>query len=151
MQIRNGTARRASRGVTLVELMIVVMIVAILASIAVPSYQQYVLRTNRTDATSALLRIQAAQERFFLQNNRYSSNLSAAPPAGLGIPDVTTSGKYDLAVALTNAAGTAYTATARPRGGQAKDTKCAVFSIDESGRRSARDGGGADVTAECWR
>lgn len=151
MHIPDGPVRRGNRGVTLMELMVVMVIVAILASIALPNYRQYVIRTNRSDATTALLQIQAAQERFFLQNNRYSGNLSDAPPAGLGIPAVTSGGKYDLAIALTNAAGTAYTATARPRGGQAHDTKCVVFSIDESGRRSASDGGGADVTSECWR
>ncbi len=50
------------RGMTLIELMVVVAIVAILSTLAVASYRRYVLRANRTDATSALLRIQVAED-----------------------------------------------------------------------------------------
>ena len=46
---------------TLIELMIVVAIVAILAAVALPAYRGYVLRSNRTEATATLLRVQAAQ------------------------------------------------------------------------------------------
>ena len=76
-----------SAGMTLIELMIVVAIVALLASIAVPSYRQYVLRANRTEATTALLQLAAAQEKFYLQNNTYAGNalIDDAPPAGLGL------------------------------------------------------------------
>ena len=76
-----------SAGMTLIELMIVVAIVALLASIAVPSYRQYVLRANRIEATTALLQLAAAQEKFYLQNNTYAGNalIDDAPPAGLGL------------------------------------------------------------------
>src|SRR6266404_5478396 len=84
------------RGMTLIELMVVVAIVAILASLAVGSYRRYVLRANRTDATSALLRIQVAQEKYFLQNNAYTVDLS---PAGLNVASPTPNGFYTLAVA----------------------------------------------------
>src|SRR2546429_5200969 len=57
------------RGMTLIELMVVLVIVAILSTLAVGSYRRYVLRANRTDATSALLRIQVAEEKFFLQRS----------------------------------------------------------------------------------
>jgi type IV pilus assembly protein PilE len=63
---RNGTRGMMShsqrmRGVTMIELLTVVAIVAILSSIAVVSYRNYVLRAHRTDATTALLRIQVAE------------------------------------------------------------------------------------------
>jgi type IV pilus assembly protein PilE len=60
-----------SRGVTLIELMIVIIVVAVLASIAIPSYRQYVLRSHRTEAKAALMNVAAAQEKFYLQNNTY--------------------------------------------------------------------------------
>jgi type IV pilus assembly protein PilE len=76
------------RGFTLIELMIVMVIMAILASASVAGYRQYLRRANRTDATAALLRLSAAEERFYLQNNRYATSadeLADPPPAGLGI------------------------------------------------------------------
>ena len=50
-------------GFTLVELMIVVAIVGIIASIAYPSYSEYVTRSKRGDAMSALMLASQAMER----------------------------------------------------------------------------------------
>ena len=121
---------------------------AILSAIALPAYRSYVQRSKRSEATSALLRIQASQEKFFLQNNAYSANLAGAPPAGLGMLAVTDSGNYNLALAL---AGGGYTATATATSTQADDSKCQTFTINQNGVRTAADGGGADNTAECWK
>lgn len=130
-----------SRGMTLIELMVVVAIVAILASIAVPSYRQYVLRSNRAEAKAALLNLAAAQEKFYLQNNTYTEELTDAPPDGLGLPDTTESGFYDIEIDDADDEG--FTATATAAGGQAQDTRCATFSIDQAGARTA-------TTADCW-
>ncbi len=140
------------RGVTLVELLTVIVILGILTTIAVPTYRNYMLRAQRTEATATLLRIQAAEEKFFVQNNAYSDNLAAAPPAGLGIPVVTASGYYDLQVALLEE-GSGYQLTARPRagGGQRDDHKCAQFSVDHNGLKSAQDSTARDAAVECWR
>jgi len=146
-------------GFTLIELLIVVAIVAILASISLGGYRQYVRRANRVDATSALLRISAAQERFYLQQNHYATTaeeLTAPPAAGLGISG-TQHGLYDLAViAGPDGATTGYiaTATASSDASQRDDEDCRTFSIDQSGQRSAADAGGtesAEITARCWR
>src|SRR6266853_3153173 len=103
------------RGVTLIELMVVVAIVAILSSLAVGSYRRYVLRANRTDATSALLRIQVAEEKFFLQNNAYTTDVSAT---GLNVGSPTPNGCYNLAVAGAPAIATSFKATATATGTQ---------------------------------
>jgi type IV pilus assembly protein PilE len=134
--------RSTSRGVTLIELMIVIVVVAILASIAVPSYRQYVLRSHRTEAKAALMNVAAAQEKFYLQNNTYTDELSDAPPDGLGIPDTTEHGNYTIAIAA-GADDTAFSATATATGGQAQDTRCATFTIDQAGVKTA-------TNAECW-
>jgi type IV pilus assembly protein PilE len=143
------TMRRRMLGITLMELLIVVVVIGILASIAVPSYRNYVMRTHRTDATSMLLRVQSAQEKFFLQNNRYASDLVGAPPAGLGVGNVTEGGKYSLGIDAP-APQMTYRVTATAAGGQLGDTRCRTFTIDEVGRRTARDSGGVDRSAECW-
>jgi type IV pilus assembly protein PilE len=141
-----------NRGVTLVELLTVIVIIAILSSIAVPTYRGYVLRAQRTEATATLLRVQAAQEKFFAQNNIYAEDLAAAPPAGLGIPAITASNYYDLAVELLEE-GSGYRLTASPHtgGGQHDDDKCRVFSVDHNGLKAAKDNNDRDNTRECWR
>lgn len=142
--------RRLSAGFTLVELLIAIVIVAILSAIAIPSYRSYVLRARREDATSALMRVQAAEEKFFLQNNAYTANLAGAPPAGIGIGATSDNGYYALALALTNG-GAGFTATATPTatGGQTDDAKCATYTIDQTGNKTAT---GTDPTPNqtCW-
>lgn len=60
-----SAARQYSRGMTLMELMIVVVIVSILASIAVPSYIQQVRKSRRVEAKTALLDLAGREERYF--------------------------------------------------------------------------------------
>jgi type IV pilus assembly protein PilE len=138
------------RGFTLVELLVAVLIAAILMAIAIPSYRSYVQRAQRSEATAALTRARAAQERFFVQYNRYTAELEPAPPTGVGIPAVTDNGLYSLAVELT-ADGFRLMATPRAEGGQRDDAKCATLGIDQSGRRSGLGADGTDTTRDCWR
>lgn len=143
---------RVQAGFTLIELMIALVVVAILAAVAVPSYRQNVTRSQRTDATESLLRLATAQEKFYLQNNRYADNdeMDDAPPAGLGITG-SGNGWYTLSVVAADA--TTFTVRAVPAAGgrQANDTACARFEVDDRGVRTALDSGGDDNTAECWR
>ncbi len=134
---------RLAGGMSLVELLTVISVVAILSSIAVASYRQYIRRANRTDATTALLSIQAAEEKWFLQNNTYTSNLTNAPPTGLGFATTTTNGYYNLTLVAT---ATTYTVTATATGGQASDTTCPTFTIDDQGVR-----GPTATASTCWR
>jgi type IV pilus assembly protein PilE len=130
-----------SRGFSLIELMIVIAVVAILASIAVPSYRQYVLRAHRTEAKAALLNVAAAQEKFYLQNNTYTTALTAAPPAGLGIAATTRNGHYTIAIGAANV--TTFSVTATATGAQTKDSRCLTFSINELGVKTA-------TNTDCW-
>lgn len=139
--------------------MIVVVIMGILATASVAGYRQYVQRANRVDATSALLRASSAQERFYLQNNRYATTadeLENPPPGGLGITG-TERGLYDLSVEAAAdgaVAGYTITATASASASQRDDDDCQAFTIDQSGMRGARDSGGAagaTITDRCWR
>jgi len=139
--------RNRMKGVTLIELMIVIVIVAILASIAVPSYRNYVLRSHRVEAKTALLNLAAAQEKFYLQNNTYATNslLTTAPPSGLGLAATTENGWYTVAIANgANAAG--FSATATATGTQTADGDCASFTINQLGVKSAT----GDKPTVCW-
>jgi type IV pilus assembly protein PilE len=143
-------------GMTLIELMIVVVVLGIIIAIGVPSYRGYIIRANRVDATSALLRLAANQERFYMQNNTYASDaeLAAALPAGLGIPG-TDHGYYNLTIA---AAGgglvVGYTATAAVIVGESQgaDTDCWQFTVNEMGLRTAsKKAPPVDNTGACWQ
>ena len=142
--------KSAQRGMTLVELMTVMVIVAILASIAIPSYRSYLVRSNRADAKSALMQVQAAQEKFYLQNNAYTNNVAGAPPAGLGLSATTTNGFYTLTV-TPGTGNQSYTATAAPTaaGGQSSDSKCGSYTLTDIGKRGIT--GGTDTVANCWK
>ncbi len=130
----------------MIELLVTITVAVILVSIAVPNYRAYVIRANRSDATTALLRIAAAQEKFYIQNNTYTTDLTAA---GLGIEE-TNNNYYSLSVAAgANGLTAGYVATATATAGkrQADDSKCQTFTINERGLRGSAPGN-VDV---CWR
>ena len=141
-----------SRGFTLIELVIVVVVIGVLAAIAIPSYRQYVLRSHRVEATTALLALAAAQEKFYLQNDTYAANdaLTDAPPDGLGVADFdgdaegvqTENGWYTISI--DDGANTeTYTARAVAAGEQAVDSDCATFTLSATGAKTA-------TKDKCW-
>lgn len=151
----HGARRSRIQGMTLIELMIVILIIGIIAGIAIPSYRAYMVRSQRTDATAALLRLATAQEKFYLQNNEYADNglLDEAPPAGLGI-DGTEHGWYTLSITDADASGWTAQAVAVSSGPQAADESCQVFTLNSRGEKGASEtagSGGTDTTESCWR
>ena len=147
-------AKFANRtGFSLIEVMVALVIVAITATYAVASYRRYIVRSYRLDAIQGLLAAAAEQERFHLAHGRYSDRLNASSgdePPGLLVPSITPHRRYELAVELADAGAFRLVAAPLANGGQAGDTECRRFSIDESGLRQARDSGGSDSTNRCW-
>lgn len=83
------------RGITLIELMIVVVIIGFMAVIAYPNYREFAARAKRNEARAALLQIATNQERFYLQNNTYTCDMTRL---GFPVSDdfVTESGTYTV-------------------------------------------------------
>jgi type IV pilus assembly protein PilE len=138
------------RGVTLIELMTVVVVMAIIASIAVPTYRKYLIRAQRSEAKIALLQLQTAQEKFYLQNNAYTDKVTTSSTAenpGLGLPGTSETGRYKIAVAL-GAGGQTYVATASPLVGQTDDKDCANMTLTERGVRGVS---GTQTPEFCWK
>ncbi len=138
--------RQCATGFTLIELMITVALVAIITTISVSSYRQYMMRANRTDAAAVLLRIAAAQERWFLNNNQYSDDPS---DAGLRVGPLSEHGYYTVTIERDANPAAGYTAKVTPVPGtrQSTDLDCQEMTIDETGRRDSSPLG-IDV---CWR
>ena len=70
---RTEHLRLSSQGFTLIELMIVVAIIGVLAAIAYPSYQQYVIKTKRTDMMTEMQNIGSEIESRKLAQGSYSA------------------------------------------------------------------------------
>lgn len=154
MYTRKYMKHRSARGFSLIELMIVVAVVAILATLATANYRSYMLRTNRNEGRIALMQIQAAQEKYFLQNNAYATTMAlvVAPTTsgGLGVTSLTAGGVTPngyYTITLPAATATTYTAQATATGSQANDKPvlCRTFSINDQGVRSPVDSSG------CWK
>lgn len=133
--------RHQETGFTLIELMITVAIIGILAAIAYPSYQEYVLRGNRTEGMAMLNDAAARQERFFAQNNSYADTA-----AKLGMNDDSPSGFYTLSIGDVTAS--TYTLTATAKGAQRRDSKCANLGLNQAGVKSKT---GTASVADCWK
>lgn len=140
---------RRAEGFTLIEIMIVVAIIGILSAIAYPSYQQYVIRGNRTEGMALLNDAAARQERFYAQNNSYVTSqgdiAKLVMPNTSGTAVLSATGLYSLTVSGTDG----YTFTAAPQGRQAADTKCKNLTLNAAGAKGA-SASGADVN-QCWR
>ena len=129
------------RGVTLMELMIVVVIIGFLAVIAYPNYRDFAARAQRNEAKAALLQIATNQERFYLQNNTYTcdmTRLGFAAAAGF----VTESRSYTVDVTACNADN--FTAQAVYNKADAEAGKCGTFQINGRNVKTSAPLG------DCW-
>ena len=125
--------RHRHHGMTLVELMVVVVIIAIIGAIAIPSYSTYLTESRRSVAQGQIVQLSLALERFFADNNDYSTFPMGDDATDL-FPDHLPSdadhanATYDLVLSDENGAGVipsanGYTITATPiaAGSQAGD------------------------------
>jgi len=154
MQLRTP---KFSRGMTLIELMVVVVIATILVSIAVPSYMAQVRRSRRVEAKTALLELAGREERFLSTNGAdYSQTPAELGYAAFGVPIA--SGYYSLAVTRCQVGancgpnavpGPSYILTATPVAGtpQVNDTECGAYSVDSIGSQFSS---GSQTAAYCW-
>lgn len=132
--------RRVAKGFTLIELMIVVAIIAILASLAYYNYSRYAFKTRRADGREMLMRVAAAQERYYTNFNAYASSLTAASPAGLDFtgPPVTSEKSHYTITTANGASGDtqSYVLMATPTAGdvQAADA-CGALTLDNVGNK----------------
>lgn len=132
---------KQEHGVTLIELVIVLAIVGLLTYMAVPAYTQFVMKSKRTQATSTLMNIQLAQEKYRTNNATYGTLAQV-----WGGVTATENGDYTLAI--NNNTATGFTATATAVGGQVNDaeqgTACSPLVLTVNGAATTR------TPAVCW-
>jgi type IV pilus assembly protein PilE len=129
---------RRTEGVTLLELMVVVLIVGILAAIAIPAYNDYITRSRRSDAFTALETVRAAQEMYRAEKGQYQTALGSLPGCSFNLDNYT--------IALPAAAAATFTVSATPRNTQAGDFS---FSVDQNGTKQYNKGAGW-ITVTSW-
>jgi type IV pilus assembly protein PilE len=114
-------------GFSMIELLVTMAIVGIIASVAYPSYMESVRKARRSDATTTLLDIQLAQEKYRANNPSYTTSLSNLGFSGTDSWE----GYYTLSVA--SASGTAFSASATPKSGSAQEDDDCSFTITQNG------------------
>ena len=124
-----------NKGFYLIELRVVVAIIGIMGAIASPSYDAYMKKSRRADGKIALQKMADRQERFYLQNNTYTT--APASVGGTG----TEKNYYVLSIAAADVNTFTLTATAVPGGPQATDTTtnhgdCTVLQLTAAGAKT---------------
>jgi len=121
----------ASRGFTLIELMIAVAVVAILAMIAIPTYSNQMIKGRRSAAEAVLLDIAQRQQQYLLDSRSYAPTVAAL---GTTIP-ANVSAYYTIITVPAAGPPPTFTATATPLAGTAQASDAQLI-IDQSGAKT---------------
>jgi type IV pilus assembly protein PilE len=137
---------RRSKGITLIELMVVIVIVALLAAIGYPSYRRYAVRATRSEAKVALLQVTQALEKCYTRTHSY--DLCTDGNEANGEAAVPNTQHYALTVVEDETSDTTYQIQAVAQGGQASDdARCGTLLVNQAGQREVSGGG---TEQECW-
>jgi type IV pilus assembly protein PilE len=143
-------------GFSLIELMIVCVIATILAAIAIPSYNSQIRKSRRTEAKTAISDLASREERYFATQNVYANDPVSLQYAAAGAWPVSIGNYYSISSVVVTPASATTPATfilqVTPTAGstQLKDTSCQLFQVDQTGKQTSTDSGGADSTTTCW-
>lgn len=131
-------------GFTLIEVLIAVAIVSILAAVAIPAYSEFVMRSHRSNARTALVGAAQWMERAATAQGAYP----ATADISTGITGLVEGGRYRV-TGTVSLDRTTFVFTAAPEAGTPQTAdKCGTFVIDNTGLKSVS---GASLTAiECW-
>ena len=101
---------RSTKGLTLVELLLVVAIVGILALFGYPGYTEYIKKTARKQAVGKVLEIAGRVEQFKTQKLAYPSTAAELN----GFNDATAKYGFAVATVVVDSEVVGYTVTATP-------------------------------------
>lgn len=130
------------RGVTLMELMTVVTIIGILAAVAYPAYVEQSRRGRRAAAAAMLQNVIQQSERYYSENNTYTTALT-----DLGYTGPVESEHNTHTISLTTCpTGTIATCVEVQATPNVADAKCDVIWLRSNNERSAT----GSQPSICW-
>jgi type IV pilus assembly protein PilE len=139
-----------TRGFTLIELLVALAIMAIISAVAVPIYQEYSVRTQRTNAEKDLMMCAQSMERLASATFTYAGHVgggdTGAVTANICLPSTT---MYSIVVTAANA--NAFTIRATPTSGPVMGN--GILEIDASGAQRwdrNNDGDFLDTNETGW-
>jgi type IV pilus assembly protein PilE len=125
----------ASRGFTLIELMIAVAVVAILAMIAIPTYTAQMVKGRRSSAEAVLLDIAQRQQQYLLDSRAYAPDLATLMGTLNATTPANVSAFYKVTIDPLPLVGPpTFTARATPLPGTAQAGDV-ILSIDSTGAK----------------
>ena len=140
-----------NKGFTLIELLVTLVIIGILASIAYGSFQQYIFKSRRIDATATLMKLAVAQEKYFNQHLAYSNDISSS--TGLNQQSLLSDESYyqlSVEVKIQAVDGIdSFTLSATATSSQSKDKQCQLFSINHLNVQQAFNSQNS-INSDCW-
>jgi len=143
------TLRRATRGFTLIEILIALSMAGVLSSVAVPTFQGHLQKARRADALVTMMQVQLAQSRWRANDTHYGTL------AQIGVAGVSSAGHYKLALASEHADH--YEVLAAATGAQAGDKACRNLLLRVDGANVVQASGPdasvanpAAVNRKCW-
>ena len=138
------------QGFTLIELVVVIATLSIILALAIPAYGRYSYRARRVEARELLMRVAAAQERFYTNFNRYAAD-PVTGTASLGISDTSEHGYYKVTTANgPSGDNQSYVLSVAPQGAQASD-KCGTMTLNNNGAKApAASDATANSNGACW-
>ena len=138
--------RRATRGFTLIEVMITVAIIAILARLALPSYMEYVKRGKLTEGFNTLSSFSLTLGQWYQDNRTYAAP-AAICTAGTMAAQPPNTANFQYSCTPPAPTATTYTITATGLGSLAGF----VFTIDQAGNRATTGvPTGWTTNTQCW-
>ena len=130
-------------GFTLVELMFTVVVVAILTSIGYAAYGEQMAKSRRAAARALVMDVMQHEERFYTENNTYTTDLTAM---GYGATLSTDRNTHSISLAA-GASGAIATSVAVTATAVTPDAKCTSLTLTSA---NAQSGTGSQPTV-CWR
>ena len=165
MALNKPGLEKASKGFTLIEMLIAVAIIAIVASVALPYFGEASMRGKRVEGKELLLSAAAKQEQFFGQYVSYTTKAQSTSlscegvDCGLGLPRiVSATHKYQLFIETGPTGcepGTAnpcrtFILMAAPNGDY-KDPDCKALTYTNTGKKGVLDETDTAAINKCWK